>query len=197
MARFHAEISAGSLMPLESRRIAAFLLTEPDDAAWHHAIEVENILQKNTPATARRQARLIRRRLLTLDAAGWRMIAERGQEVAVQMLLAAAVKHSHLLGDFMLQVYADRQRRLELTLNPSDWQGFMAECSHHDPAVSTWSVSTQAKLFQVIVRILTEAKYLESPKSMKLTPPALHPEVRRYLSQQHETYVLKCLERAP
>jgi len=37
-------------MPLESRRIAAFLLTEPDDGAWRHAIEVENILQKNTPA---------------------------------------------------------------------------------------------------------------------------------------------------
>lgn len=197
MVRFHAEISAGSLMPLESRRIAAFLLTEPDDGAWRHAIEVENILQKNTPATARRQARLIRRRLLTLDVAGWQMIAERSQEVTVQMLLAAAVKHSQLLGDFMQQVYADRLRRLEVTLNPSDWQGFLTECSHHDPAVATWSVSTQAKLFQVIVRILSEAKYLESPKSMKLTPLALHPEVRRYLSQRHETYVLKCLERAP
>ena len=183
-------------MPLESRRIAAFMLTEPDDGAWRHAIEVENILQKNTPATARRQARLIRRRLLTLDVAGWQLIAERDQEVAVQLLLAAAVKHSQLLGDFMLQVYADRQRRLEVTLNPNDWQGFLAECSHHDPAVATWSVSTQAKLFQVIVRILTEARYLKSPQSMQLTPPTLYPEVRRYLSQRHEAYVLNCLERA-
>ena len=184
-------------MPLESRRIAAFLLTKPDDGAWRHAIEVENILQKNTPATARRQARLIRRRLLTLDAAGWQMIAQRDQEVAVQMLLAAAVKHSPLLGDFLRQVYADRQRRLEVTLNPSDWPGFLAECAHRDPAVASWSVSTQAKLFQVIVRILTESKYLASPQSMKLTPPDLHPEVRHYLSQRHETYVLQCLERAP
>ena len=80
-------------MPLESRRIAAFLLIEPNDGAWWHAIEVENILQKNTPATARRQARLIRCRLLTLDVAGWQMIAEQDQEVAVQMLLVAAVKH--------------------------------------------------------------------------------------------------------
>ena len=68
MTRYNAEISAGSLLPLESRRIAALLLTQPDAAAWQHAIEVENILQKKTPATARCQARLLQRRLTTLDA---------------------------------------------------------------------------------------------------------------------------------
>ena len=58
-------------MPLESKRIAALLLTQPDETAWRHAVEIDNILQKKTPATARRQATLIRRRLATLDAQGW------------------------------------------------------------------------------------------------------------------------------
>lgn len=196
MSRYNAEISAGSLMPLESKRVAAFLLTNPDDAAWVHAIEIENILQKNTPATARRQARLIRRRLNTLDADAWQQIAQREHEVSIQLLLVAAVKHSRLLGDFMQRVYADHQRRLDLTLNPSDWEGFLAECTHHDPDVGEWSTSTKAKLFQVVVRILSEAKYLENPKSMKLTPRSLHPDVRRYLAQRHESYALESLERA-
>ena len=78
-------------MPLESRRIAVLLLTQPDEAAWRHAIEIENILQKNTPATARRQATLIRKRLMTLDAQGWEMIANNGSEVQIQLLIAAAV----------------------------------------------------------------------------------------------------------
>lgn len=195
MTRYNAEISAGSLLPLESRRIAALLLTSPDPAAWQHAIEVENILQKKTPATARRQARLLQRRLSTLDAKAWQMMAERESEVVIQLLLAAAVKHSQLLGDFMLRVYADRQRRLEPALAPIDWQDFLTECAHHDSAVAGWSDSTKAKLFQVIVRILAEAKYLESARSMKLTPHALHPVVRRYLSTHDEAYVLDCLER--
>ena len=195
MTRYNAEISAGSLMPLESRRIASLLLSEPDQVAWQHAIETENILQKKTPATARRQARLLRRRLTTLDAQAWKMMAERETEVLIQMLLAAAVKHSQLLGDFMLRVYADRQRRLEPALVASDWQDFLAECTHHDAAVAGWSDSTKAKLFQVIVRILVEAKYLESARSMKLTPQSLHPDVRRYLRTHDETYVLDCLER--
>ncbi|MDY7573077.1 DUF1819 family protein [Actimicrobium sp. CCI2.3] len=195
MTRYNAEISAGSLFPLESRRIATLLLSSPDQATWHHAIETENILQKKTPATARRQATLLRRRLATLDAQAWNMLADRDSEVVIQLLMAAAVKHSHLLGDFMLRVYADRQRRLEPALAPSDWEDFLVECAHFDPAVAEWSDTTRAKLFQVIVRILAEAKYLESTRSMKLTPRSLHPEVRRYLRAHDESYALDCLER--
>jgi hypothetical protein len=182
-------------LPLESRRIATLLLSDPDSNAWLHAIEIENILQKKTPATARRQATLLRRRLTTLDAQAWKMIAERENEVVIQLLLAAAVKHSQLLGDFMRNVYAERQRRLELALLPSDWQDFLSQCVHHDAAVAGWSDSTKAKLFQVIVRILVEAKFLESARSMKLTPQSLHPDVRHYLNTHDENYVLDCLER--
>jgi hypothetical protein len=50
------------------------------------------------------------------------MISQSQHEVAtVQILLAAAVKHSHLLGDFLRKVYALRQRRLEPALAPVDW----------------------------------------------------------------------------
>lgn len=192
---YNAEISAGSLMPLESKRIAALLLTRPDEVTWRQAIESDNILQKNTPATARRQATLIRKRLITLDARAWEMISQRESEVQIQLLLAAAIKHSPLLGDFIRNVYTMRQRGLESTLTPHDWPEFLAECAHHDPAVALWADSTRAKLFQVIVRILAESKYIDNPRAMKLTPRSLHPDVRRYLTERHETYVLDCLER--
>ena len=195
MTRYNAEISAGSLMAAESRRIAVLLLSHPDEIAWQHAVEVENILQKKTPASARRQARLIQRRLTTLDDQAWKMISEREGEVVTQMLLAAAVKHSALLGDFMRHVYADRQRRLEKKLAPSDWQDFLIDCSRQDEAVQQWSDTTKAKLFQVIIRILAEAKYLDNPRSMVLTPRSLHPAVHSFLKNRNETNVLECLER--
>lgn len=195
MSPYNAEISAGSLLILESKRVAALLLTTPDEAAWRQAIEVDNLLQKKTPATARRQATLIRKRLTTLEAKAWEMVVDREHEVVTQLLLAAAVKHSQLLGDFMRLVYADRQRRLESALAPIDWQDFLAECVHRDAAVAGWSNATKAKLFQVVVRILAEAKYLESSRSMKLSPRSLHPDVQRYLRSHGESHVLECLER--
>lgn len=193
--RYNAEISAGSLMPAESRRIATLLLSRPDEAAWRDAIEVQNILQKKTTATARRQATLIRKRLDTMNHQAWEMIASRESEVVHQLLLAAAIKHSLLLGDFMRLVYAQRQRRLEVALSPSDWQDFLVECAHHDSAVIRWSEGTKLKLFQVIVRILVESKFLDSARSMRLTPRSLHPDVDRYLRLHNESYLLQCMER--
>lgn len=195
--RYNAEISAGSLMPLESKRIASLLLSNPDEKAWIDAVEKQNILQKKTPATARRQATLIRKRLITLNSQAWQMIASRESEVVNQLLLAAAVKHSQLLGDFMRVVYALSQRKLEVALSVRDWQDFLIECAHHVPAVAFWSDSTKLKLFQVIIRMLVEAKFLNNSRAMKLTPPYLHPDVSHYLRQHNETYVLDCLERTP
>jgi hypothetical protein len=62
--------------------------------------------------------------------------------------------------------------------------------------VGRWAASTQAKLFQVILRILVEAKYLESTRNMKLTPQSLHPDVQRYLSDHGDAALLEILERA-
>lgn len=174
MQIYNAEISAGSLMQPESRRIAKLLLEEPTEERWAHALKVENILQKN-PATARRQARLIRNRLETLDAEGWQMIAEGDKEMASQLLLAASIKHSRLLADFLRDVYGQDLRRLEHSLSLNQWDAFLTECIRRDGQVESWAPSTKEKLFQVIVRILAEAKYLDSTRRMNLTPPILHP----------------------
>ena len=194
MGIYNAELSAGSLMPLESRRIAALLLTHPTLEQWETALKSDNILQKKTMATARRQARLIRNRLGTIDDAGLELIANGNQEIAMQMLLVAAIKHSQLLGDFLRTVYWERLRGLESNLAAKDWETFLIECNHRDEAVSSWSDSTKAKLFQVLVRVLAEAKYLESTRSMKLTPQSVHPDVVRYLKARDDSRLLALLE---
>ena len=195
MSLYNTEISRGSLMPLESKRIAALLLTNPDQATWEQAIEVENILQKNTVTTAIRQSNLIRKRLVTLDATGWKLITERESEVANQLLFAAAIKQNKLLGDFMRNVYALRQQQLEPDITATNWEDFVTECAHHDPSVANWNIDTKRKIIGGIVRILVEAKYLANRNSMTLTPRDLHPLVRQYLTSRNENFVLDCLER--
>jgi len=183
-------------MPLESKRIAALLLTNPDNASWINAIEVENILQKDTITTAQRQAKLIRKRLLTLDAQAWQLIKDRESEVSNQLLFAAAIKQSKILGRFMHSVYANRQRRMDMTIALNDWEDFLTDCSHEDPTIANWNESTKLKILNGIVRILVEAKYLIDRTTMQLSPRSLHPDVKAYLVGHNENYVLDCLERA-
>ena len=195
MPLYNAEISAGSLMLLESRRVARLLLTHPTKEQWFEALKLDNILQKKTPATARRQARLIRNRLDTLEDEGWSLIAEGSQEVATQLLFAAAIKHSRVLADFLCDVYAGHLRRLEQNISPAkDWEAFLAECVQRDPEVANFSATTKAKMLQVVLRVLAEGKFVDSTKTLRLTPPHLHPDVVRYLKRHEETTVLSTMD---
>jgi hypothetical protein len=195
MSLYNTEISRGSLLPLESKRIAFLMLSNPDEAEWKRAIEIENILQKNTVGTAVRQAKLIQKRLATLDEEGWQLIIEKDSEVSLQLLFAAAIKQNKLLGDFMRNVYASRQKKMESYISMSSWDDFLADCSHHDPSVGSWNEFTKLKILNGIARILIEAKYLVDRNSMKMTPINLHPTVQVYLLNRNEKFVLECLER--
>lgn len=177
---FNTEISAGSLLLTESRRLARLLLTQPSAAAWHAALYDDNLLQKK-PATAQRQATLIRKRLETLDAHAWSLIAEAEGEIASQLLLAAAIRHSLLLGEFLRTVYRPAWQRLDHQLLPHAWDNFLADCTQHDPTVSRWAESTCRKLHQVVLRMLAETHYIASTRQPLLTPPMLHPVVRQQL----------------
>jgi hypothetical protein len=195
VALYNAEISAGSLMVPESRRVARLLLTHPSKAQWADALRLDNILQKKSPATARRQARLIRNRLDTLEDEAWGMIADGPQEIATQLLFAAAVKHSKVLADFLGDVYAGHLRRFEQQISPSkDWDTFLAECIQRDPEAAAFSDTTKAKMLQVILRILAEGKYIDSTRSLRLTPPHLHPDVVAYLKRHGERAVLSVMD---
>ena len=195
MPLYNAEISAGSLMLPESRRVARLLLTHPSKEQWFEALKIDNILQKKSPATARRQARLIRNRLDTLEDEAWSLIADGTQELATQLLFAAAIKHSRVLADFLRDVYVGHLRRLEQNISPAkDWEAFLSECVQRDPEVGNFSDSTKAKMLQVVLRILAEARFVDSTKTLRLTPPHLHPDVVRYLKRHDEITVLSTMD---
>jgi hypothetical protein len=90
--------------------------------------------------------------------------------------MAATLRHSQLMADFMRDVYVADLRQLERTLSHRQWEAFLTDCAHRDDSVHSWAASTRRKLFEVIVRILVEAKFLDNTKNMLLTPPRLHPK---------------------
>jgi hypothetical protein len=137
--RYNAEISAGSLMLWESRIIAGLLLEGADTRKWQQAVNVDNVLQKKVPSTARRMARLIRNRLELMTPDLWELVVNGTSETALQSLLAAAIKHSRMLGDFLFEIVKDHYRIFEKQLTTIDWNHFLALCKQRDTAVSTWS----------------------------------------------------------
>ncbi len=192
--RFNGEIVAGALLVRESRAVARLLLDRPDPAAWRRAIVVENVLQKRSPAAAVRQARLIRNRLDLMKPALWKLAADGAADLAAQAALAAAIKHSRLVGDFMYTTIREHWRTFTRQISKSDWIDFLDVCAQLDPRVDRWTEATRTKLRQIVFKMLVESGYVESVKTLRLTPVSLFPEIRQYLSEHSETYILRCME---
>ncbi|TXI44176.1 DUF1819 family protein [Methylophilus sp.] len=182
---YNAEISAGALMLVESKQLARLYLTQPTPERWREAIEVENILQKKTPATSKRQAALVKKRFQLMNIELIEQIANSDNELATQLLFAGALLHSQLLYDYMIKVYAQHIKRLEKTIYRYAWENFWEESALLDPSINQWSTATKTKLSQVILRILSQAKYIETTKNMEIAPFHLRPEALSVIRLHH------------
>ena len=104
---YNSDLIGGSLLVRESRVIAELLLANADDADWKQAIQVENRLQKRSPATAKRQANALRKRLERLDQPFWRALRDGDDELATQVAFVAALERNLLLVEFVETIVQD------------------------------------------------------------------------------------------
>ena len=190
---YNANLVKASLKLEESRVIAALLLQGVDAAQWRQAILVDNVLQKRSPSTASTFAVFIRQRLDSMTPPLWELVRDGTNAVATQAVLAATVKHSHLLGDFLDLTVRDRLRLFKAALTHKDWDEFVEGCVARDPHVSDWTPAVVTKLRQNVFRILNEAGYVADTRTMALQRVAVVPEIRRYLEDSGERYVLRCI----
>ena len=127
--RYRPNITAGSLKVPESRIIADLLLRGLNEDEWRAAIRDENVLQARSPKTADRLRLLLRGRLEMFDEDLWRLVRDGSSLVATHACLAAAVKHSTLLGDFLDLVVRDQYRIFSPALSNRLWADYIEELS--------------------------------------------------------------------
>jgi hypothetical protein len=195
--KYRADITAGSLKVAESRVIADLLLRQADDAAWKAALREENVLQTRSPRTADRLSILIRGRLETMTSDLWKLIKDGNSTVATHACLAAAVKHSALLADFLELVVKEQYRIFADKLTYKMWDDFIADCQNRDAELPEWSESTIKRLRSSVFQILEQAGYIDNTKSLRLQTVHLAREVVRYLEKHHEGSVLRCIQVTP
>jgi hypothetical protein len=194
--RYRGDLTAGSLKVAESRIIAGLLLDKSDENGWKDAIVTRNVLKAISPATARRLTQLIRGRLELMDRDLWLLVRD-GSSVAAHAAhaaLAAAVKHSALLGDFLDLVVREQHAKFADRLTNRMWEDFLDGCRGRDPEMPDWAESTRQRLRSSVFQILAQAGYVENTRSLKLQ--AVHPasQVVQYLKARDERYVLRCIQ---
>ena len=196
MHSFHydSDLIGGSLQVRESRIVADLLLQDASPEQWHEVIQQQNRLQKRAPASAKRVAQAIRKRLERLDAPFWRAIRDGDDELATQVVFCSALERNLLLVEFIETVLKDAFVTRAGVLEPYHWNEFLDERSHRDSTITTWTESSRKKMAQVIYRMLAEVSLLKSTRNMKLQNLMIRSEVRVLLDDSYRYRIKACSE---
>jgi hypothetical protein len=195
--RYKADITAGALKLPESRFIADLLLRQVNAEGWTDATVTKNVLRARNPATAQRLTRLIRGRLETMGPDLWKLVRDGSGHIAIHAILAAAVKHSALLGDFLDIVVREQYRQFSTALTDKLWADYLEGCRERDLDMPMWNETTGARLRSSVFQILAQAGYIENTRSRKLQTVHVAEPVLHCLKANKEDYVLRCIQVAP
>jgi hypothetical protein len=195
--RYRADITAGALKVPESRIVADLLLRGLNETGWKEAIYGQNVLQTRSLKTAARLTLLLRGRLALMEAELWTLVRDGSGTVVTQACLAAAVKHSALLGDFLDLVVREQYTRYAKALSHTVWDDYLLDCRGRDPEMPQWSTATIDRLRSSVFQILAQAGYIANTRTLTLQPVYIASPVLDYLTAHQEHYVLRCIQVAP
>lgn len=192
--KYLGDLIGGSLMIRESQIIADLLLKKPDASQWNNAIVDENILQKPSVASAKRNAATIKKRLEGFDEIFLQKLAYSGTEEATQLMFAATLMNSTLLSDFMRSIVSDARRMFRESLNVDDWLHFWEGQTRLYPALGDMTPSSTYKVSQVAFKVLADAGYIENTKNRRLMNVYISPDVRQILLNLKREDILRAME---
>jgi len=105
---YDSDLIGGSLQVRESRIVSGLLVNDASADERNQAIRVENRLPKRAPATAKRIAQSIRKRLERMEPEFWRALRDGDDDLATQVAFCAARERKH---------YRERDERCLLNIN--------------------------------------------------------------------------------
>lgn len=188
------DLVGGSLMIRESQLIAELLMRFPSLDEWNEAIIEQNILQKSSPATAKRTAEAIRRRIEPLGHRFHELFVYSSSELCSQLMLAAVLMNSPILGDFMSTVIVDAKRLYRDQLDGQDWAVFWKERGKIFPGLTKIAESSAYKVQKMAFKCLADAGYIQDTRLRKLQNVYLLPEVKELLFEIDREDIIRIME---
>mgnify|MGYP003385692559 FL=1 len=192
--KYLGDLIGGSLMIRESQIIADLLLKEPSQDEWNEAIVEQNILQKPSAASAKRNASTIKKRIENLGETFLNKLAYSGTDDASQLMFSATLINSTLLADFMRNVVMDAKRMYRESLDINDWQYFWEERSRLYPEFNEMSDSSIYKISQVAFKVMADGGYIETTRNKKLLNVYVTPDVREILAELDREDIVRAME---
>jgi len=192
---YDGDLLGGALLLWETKEIASLLIKNPTKEEFKRAVEVDNILQKRSISSAKRNAGAARKRLELLGKDFIEALVSADTELSTQICMAGTIKRNKLLlGDFMLNVMSDYYILHKIKIKKYTWETYVKELQSDYPEDLNFSQASLTKMRNVVFNILSQAGYIDNPRNGTLQKVFVREELKDLLHKNQEKYVLKCME---
>lgn len=176
-SKYILSFTACGVLKHESIRLAQLYIELKDwDAVREQAVS-QNVLQSRTASSLKRLAQELCLRLQTLSEEQILVLISGTDQEQQNMLWLAICKRHDYIREFMIDVIREKCRGLDYDLTSYDYDSFFNAKSEWHPELDQLSHSTQAKLKQVLFRILREVGI--TSKGNRINQQVLTPTVIR------------------
>lgn len=173
---YQLSMTAAALRYHEAKIVAELFIETRDWTEVEKRVLSNNLLQKSTSATAKREFSELKHRLLPLSEATLRHFSIADLTELKYLAFLSCVNYYRLLGDFMIEVVRNKIQMFDYQILESDWANFIESKKAHVPKIGQSSETTLKKIRQVIFKMLADASIIDDIKNRIIQPPILSRE---------------------
>lgn len=173
--KYRLSFTTGALLKHESIEVAKLFLQINDWKITRNQVVDENILQARSLNTLKRTCSEIVSRLKTLKTQELNHLVAAPPRQQGYLLWLAICRRYRFIGDFAVEVLHERYVTLKNTITYDDFNTFFIQKSDWHNELNEISPHTQAKLRQVLFKMLREAELLN--QDGLILPALLSPEL--------------------
>lgn len=165
--------------------------------AAENSVDVEtvppHVIGNYREKTNQRKFNEVALRLYKLDPLERKLLIESNSSLAKQVALVACIRTYAFLKDFMHDVITVKASLYDFTITERDYNSFVSRTSLEHPEVDALSPNTRKKVKQVLLRILADAQFIDSVKTLNFNPHYLERSLKTHLLRKgndHEVNLL-------
>lgn len=187
---YNMSFVAGAAMINETYAVAkAYLECDGDWNLTKEKTLKENLMEKDKLSSNQRYFLLIKQRLESLNKDQIQTLVNSTVAVQRVIVLLAICKAHLLIYDFIAENVRDCFYNLHEKVNHSNFNEFYNEKKYEHPELEQVTEKTQAKIRQVIFRILEQTELVESTENGELKRPYLTEDLERLIVKDNAKWL--------
>lgn len=189
MQDYSLSLTAASLMNFETEQVALLYLEHKDWDIVKDLIVDDNILQKGTISTRKREFAEIKKRLTNISDEDLEFMSNCTTDELKLYCLFLCSKTYRLIFEFISEVIREKYLMFDYSIFDSDYVRFIESKMMSSKKLQKMTENTEYKIKQVIFRILEQSTLIDSAKLRNIQKPYISEELEKIVAKNNPIFL--------